>query len=163
MFGGLGDSLSNAGASISNSWDRFSNNGLPASQFSADGSTPSQFTMPGGGIPNPQPDVSGNAGVSMLPATLGGVNGMQDAQDWTKQVKDSGPGTDWSALSKLKAPDQQKQDQQRPQAMTRGQSKAVDFTPAYSMNMAQPGQSAQTNFNGLLQMLANANKGYKVI
>ena len=34
----------------------------------------------------------------MMPATLGGVQGVQDAQDWTQAVSDSGSGVDWNAI-----------------------------------------------------------------
>jgi hypothetical protein len=74
-----------SGVGLQSLLDKFSNSPAGASQFSADGSTPSQFTMPGGGIPQYQ-------GAQMMPATLGGAQGVQDAQDWTQAVNQYGGG-----------------------------------------------------------------------
>jgi hypothetical protein len=111
---GAGDASGSAtGAGLSGLLDRFRQSGQ-ASQFSADGSAPSQFTMPGGGIPQYQ-------GTQMLPATLGGVQGVADAQDWTKAVQNAGSGIDWQAMAKAAGGTggqlQAGQDQQTPHAM----------------------------------------------
>lgn len=150
-------SAQGSGASLSNAWDRFSNNGLGASQFSADGSAASQFTMPGGQVANYQ-------GVQALPATLGGVNGVQDAQDWTQAIKDSGPGVDWSKLAGAGAGlGEQAAPPHAPGVGRGGGGGAVDFNPAYLNAMpAAPGQAPQANVDSLMKMILGANKGYAI-
>lgn len=69
-----------SGAGLQSLLSKFQNSPQAAS-FSADGSAPSQFTMPGGGIPQYQ-------GTAMMPATLGGAAGVQDAQDYSQMVQD---------------------------------------------------------------------------
>lgn len=56
--------------------------GTGASQFAMPGGDASQFTMPGGAQGNYQ-------GVSMMPAALGGVQGVADAQDYSKMLQDA--------------------------------------------------------------------------
>jgi hypothetical protein len=100
---GSGGSDATTGAGLSSLLDRFKNSPA-AAQFSADGSTPSQFTMPGGGNAQYQ-------GTQMMPATLGGAAGVQDAQDWTKAIQQAGGGLDLSALAGLGAGGMQAPDQ----------------------------------------------------
>jgi hypothetical protein len=148
-----------------------SGQGQGASPFSLDGSTPSQFTMPGGGIPQYQ-------GVSMQPATLGGVQGVQDAQDFTKMVQDSGLGGLLGGLGgagggDLKAPDSA----QRPAAPAgarAGQMPAANYVPPQVMGAPAMPQQGTTNLAGtaaaspsagiqnLMQLLQMGNKGFSL-
>lgn len=132
-----------------------SNDASGAPQFSMDGSTPSQFTMPGGQAANYQ-------GVQALPATLGGVNGVQDAQDWTQAIKDSAPGVDWSKLAGAGAGLGEQASPGRAPAPRGGGGGAVNFNPAYLNAMPQVGQAPQANVNSLMQMILGANKGYSI-
>jgi hypothetical protein len=125
VSGAAGDTSTGA-SGLQGLLDRFQQSGGQASQFSADGSAPSQFTMPGGGIPQFQ-------GTQMLPATLGGVQGVADAQDWTKAVQNAGSGPDWSKLAgvgaALQQPGQQAQTPRAPAGARGGSGQAVSFTP----------------------------------
>lgn len=137
--------------------DALGGGGLDPSKFSMDGSTPSQFTMPGGAMPDYQ-------GVQMMPAALGGVQGVQDAQDWTQAIKDSREGPNWAGLAGLKAPD-------TPAPLRGGASAgrggAVDFNPQQLNmqtqavgSMPNPGASPGSLQGNLLQLLAQGNKGF---
>ena len=137
-----------------------SNDATGASQFSLDGSTPSQFTMPGGGIPQYQ-------GTQMMPATLGGVQGVQDAQDWTEAVNNSGSGVDWNAIGAAAGKLDQPETPGAPRGGAGGgRGGSVDFNPQQLNMQAQAagampqGQGAGTLQTNLLQLLAQGNKGF---
>ena len=149
---GAADGASGAtGSGLQGLLDRFKSSGQ-ASQFSADGSAPSQFTMPGGGIPQFQ-------GTQMLPATLGGAQGVADAQDWTKAVQAAGGSPDWSKLAgagaALQAGQQQQQMPRAPAGARAGGGQQQDFVP--QQLTGQPGMPTQGTVN--LQNPVNATVG----
>jgi hypothetical protein len=150
-----------------------------ASQFSADGSTPSQFTMPGGNIPQYQ-------GTQMLPATLGGVQGLQDAQNWTQAVQQQGGMTNanWQQLAQggaagagnLQIP-QTPQMQRAPAGARAASGQAMNFTPT-QIPLGSPAMNAQGTVNlaspvgatlgptqsvqNLMRLLQMGNKGFNI-
>lgn len=127
-----------------------------ASPFTSDGGTASQFTMPGGQQANYQ-------GVEMMPATLGGVQGVQDAQDWTQAMKDAGGGPNWGAMAGAagKLGDMGQQEPRAAPAGARGGSgQPINFVPQQVSMMAAPaGTTPTTSQQNLLQMLAGQKFG----
>lgn len=133
------------------------------SQFSMDGSAPSQFTMPDGSQGNFQ-------GTQMLPAVLGGVQGVQDAQDWTKAMQAAGGGlTDvlgalGGAAGQLQAPEAQQMGMGGGGGARGGGGQAVDFNPSQISMMGQSAGQMQggQGMQNLLQLLQMGNKGFNI-
>jgi hypothetical protein len=150
-----------------------------ASQFSADGSTPSQFTMPGGQIPQYQ-------GAAMMPATLGGAQGVQDAQNWTQAVQDQSGMTaanvqqmlqKLGTAGNLAAPQQNQQQMARAPAGAHAASgQAQNFTPTQLQTMPTGPTQGTTNLQSpvgastgqtqavqnLMQLLKLGNSGFQI-
>jgi hypothetical protein len=116
----------------------------------------SQFTMPGGQQANYQ-------GVSMMPATLGGVQGVQDAQDWTQAMKDAGGGPNWGAMAGAAGKNEMGQNdpRQAPAGARPGSGQAMNFVPQQMSLVQQPlaGMTANAGQQNLLQMLASQKFG----
>ncbi|HEY2250953.1 MAG TPA: hypothetical protein VGH74_07815 [Planctomycetaceae bacterium] len=152
-----------SGAGMDSLWsslkDRFGSGAdasAVASPFTSDGGAASQFTMPGGQQANYQ-------GVQMQPAALGGIQGVQDAQDWTQAMKDAGGGPNWGALAgaagKTGGLDQQTPPH-APAGARPGSGQPINFVPQQTSMMAQPaGLTAATGQQNLLQMLAGQKFG----
>jgi len=141
--------------------DRFGSSGPQAapvaSPFTMDeGGTASKFTMPGGQQANYQ-------GVEMMPATLGGVQGVQDAQDWTQAMKDAGGGPNWGAMAGAagKTDMGQNDPRQAPAGARGGSGQPINFVPQQLSMQAQPlaGMTAPAGQQNLLQMLASQKFG----
>jgi hypothetical protein len=153
--------------------------GAGASQFSADGSAPSQFTMPGGQIPQYQ-------GAAMMPATLGGAQGVQDAQNWTQAVQDQS-GMSAANIQQLmqglggtagalQAPQQQQQMARAPAGARAGSGQAQNFTPTQLQTMPTGPTQGTTNLQSpvgastgqtqavqnLMQLLKLGNSGFQI-
>jgi hypothetical protein len=168
-----------SGAGLQSLLSKFSNSpaGAGASQFSADGSTPSQFTMPGGQIPQYQ-------GAAAPAGVMGVQAGMQDAQNWTQAVQQAGglsaanlgqmAQTLGGAAGGLQMPQQQQEQARAPAGARGGSGQAVNFVPQ-QVAMGMPGAPAQGTTNlgasaaggtnaqsiqSLLALLQNANKGF---
>lgn len=129
-----------------------------ASPFTSDGGTASQFTMPGGQQANYQ-------GVDMMPATLGGVQGVQDAQDWTQAMQDAGGGPNWGAMAgaagKMGDMGQPNAPQAPAGARGGGGGQPINFVPQQVSMQAAPlaGMTPTTSQQNLLQMLAGQKFG----
>jgi hypothetical protein len=158
MSGADGTSAGLSGSGLQGLLSKFTGgSGGQASQFSADGSAPSQFTMPGGGPAQYQ-------GTSMLPATLGGVQGVADAQNFTQQLQDAsgmsaaniqqmlqGLGT----AGQLQAPQTQQQTPRAPAGARAGGGQQPNFVPQQLTGL--PGAPTQGTVN--LQNPVNATVG----
>lgn len=138
--------------------------GLDPSKFTLDGSQASQFTMPGGQMPNYQ-------GTQMMPATLGGVQGVQDAQDWTKAIADSGNGLQsllqglGAGASGLQMPQTGENVAQAPAgARSGGSAQSANFTPSQlsMLSQASGAMSGGQSMQNLLQLLQMGNKGFNI-